>query len=487
LSRPFNEARYKTLLDGLEVTEIKLSEALKDNQYGRIDSDYFRKEFIQFFSMVKNWKPLGEFVQDGYRVVYETTEIINAELAKQNDAPMFLQASDLQTPFVNKENIFYVDEADWIRYPKGRIKPGELLIEVKGKAEKVSIVPDDFPTKVLVSGSLYKLTPKAINKYYLVAYLISKYGQGFKDRAKTNLLISFISKDDMYKIPVPVFSDGFQSSIEKLFKKAYKAREQSKRLYAQAEATLLDELGLKNWSPPKESAAVKSFSESFGKSGRLDAEFYQPKYDALLRSINKSGYPVEKLGSLVEPIKNGFDSREYTEEGTPYIRVGDVRGGRIDFESAVKIPVEMSEIGKDVALKLGDVLFTRKGTFGNAAVAREDSLNAVISSEIMLLRLLPEKLKAILPDYLALYLNSDLGYLQVERRVHGVAYYSISQPDLATVEIAIPPMPVQVRIAKGIQNSLSALQESKRLLEVSKRAVESAIEKGEKSGMRMLE
>ena len=40
---PFDEAKYKALLDGLEAVELKLSEVLEDNETLRIDSEYFKK------------------------------------------------------------------------------------------------------------------------------------------------------------------------------------------------------------------------------------------------------------------------------------------------------------------------------------------------------------------------------------------------------------------------------------------------------------
>ncbi|MFM6401753.1 MAG: hypothetical protein ACKPFF_34175, partial [Planktothrix sp.] len=109
---------------------------------------------------------------------------------------------------------------------------------------------------------------------------------------------------------------------------------------------------------------------------------------------------------MIEPIQNGFDYREYTEEGTPYIRVGDVKNGLINLESAVKIPISMADVNKPVGLQLGDILFTRKGSFGNSAVVTEQEINGIISSEIMLIRLAPIYKEAILPEYVSLFLNS---------------------------------------------------------------------------------
>ncbi len=89
----------------------------------------------------------------------------------------------------------------------------------------------------------------------------------------------------------------------------------------------------------------------------------------------------------------------------------------------------MADVNKPVGLELGDILFTRKGSFGNSDVMTEVEVNMIISSEIMLVRLNLTAKTIILPEYVSLFLNSRFGYLQVERRVCGVAYYSISQPD----------------------------------------------------------
>lgn len=466
---------------------MKLSEVRKDNDFFRIDSDYFKKELLTVLTGNLMLEPLGGFVKDGYRVVYENTKVVEPEIAKEKNLPIFLQATDIQTPFINRELFSYVDESDWINYPKGRVQRGEILIEVKGKAEKAAFVPDDFPEKTLISGSLYKLTVnQKINKLYLLIYLISKYGQAFKERAKTNLLISFISKYDLYKIPVPVFSSEFQKQIETVVKEAHGKLEQSKRLYAEAESLLLDELGLRDWQPTEENTAVKSFKESFLASGRLDAEYYQPKYDQLENAIEDCKYEKHVLGSLIEPIKNGAEFRDFVEEGIPYIRVGDVKGGRINLQNAKKISPPDASYTKDVKLQIGDILFTRKGSFGNSAIVGEKELGAIISSEIMLLRLRTQFKEEVLPQYLSLFLNSKFGFLQVERRVHGVAFYSISQPDLAAVQVIIPPIEIQTNIVGKISESMTTERESKRLLETAKRGVEMAIERNERAALELI-
>ncbi len=88
---------------------------------------------------------------------------------------------------------------------------------------------------------------------------------------------------------IPIFSNSFQTQIEKLVKLAYQKLEQSKTLYKETENLLLKELDLLDFKPTTQNIAIKSFSESFGKSGRLDAEYYQPKYDEVEEKIKVIG------------------------------------------------------------------------------------------------------------------------------------------------------------------------------------------------------
>ena len=70
---------------------------------------------------------------------------------------------------------------------KGRVIPGEVLIEVKGLAEKVALVPQDIPLNTLVTGTCYKMrTHDPLDARLLIAFLVSRQGQALKNRLKSN-------------------------------------------------------------------------------------------------------------------------------------------------------------------------------------------------------------------------------------------------------------------------------------------------------------
>jgi type I restriction enzyme S subunit len=102
-------------------------------------------------------------------------------------------------------------------------------------------------------------------------------------------------------------------------------------------------------------------------------------------------------------------------------------------------------------------------------------MNFISSSGILHLA---EKDNAVLPDYLTLVLNSKIVRLQAERSAGGLIIQHWKQSEIENVSIPILPMSSQQKIAAKVRESFALRAESKRLLDLAKRAVEVAIERG---------
>lgn len=426
-------------------------------------------------------------MKEGYRVVYENTKIIGEKEAKDRNFPFFLQATDLDTPFIKTNNLYYVHQDEWERYEKGRIKPGEILIEVKGKIDKVAIVPDDFPSKTLVTGSLFKLTVnKNISKHLLLSYLISKYGVAFKDRFKTNLLISYVSKPDLYRIPVPHFSVIFNDEIDNIFKQIFHSKRQSNLIYEKAEIILLKEISLNSYKPNQEGINIKKFSDSFGFTGRLDAEYYQPKYDEILEKIKSKPYDnLDNIVTIRKSIEPG--SKNYSDEGLAFMRVADFsKLGLTEPQKylASEFVKENKKKIEKLKPKKGTVLFSKDGSVGTAYHLRED-FEGVTSGAILHLNV-KDKTK-VLPEYLTLVLNSQVVQMQAERDAGGSIILHWRVSEIENVLVPIIDYTKQQEIAALVEESFALKKQSEHLLEVAKKAVEIAIEEGEESGLKFIE
>lgn len=448
----------------------------------RFDAEYWRPVHVENERLIER---AGN--KYGVETVSRLSENITGSAFYPSIAEYYSHTEGM--PFIRVANLkgFFVDDTELIRLPPdlvegmsqiATITEGDIVVAKGGTIGGICLLqPGIEECAVSRDVIAIRTNTSKINPAYLVAFLKSRFGQLQIDRYKSQQVQAHLTFPAIGGVKVVVPPQDEQQKVADLIWNARSRSYQSKSLYAQAEALLLHELGLEALDLSHQTTFTATFAEVM-EARRLDAEYFQPKYRRVLQGIANSPYPSKALGELIEPIRNGFDYRQFTDNGTPYIRVGDIQNGRINLQGAAKVNMSVDQVRKNIQLKPGDVLFTRKGSFGNAAVVNEDCVQAIISSEIMLLRPRNQLDYLLLSDYLSLFLNSNLGYQQIERNVHGVAFYSISQPDLARVRVVILPPEKQQTLVDTLRQSSRSEQEATQLLEQAKQRVEELILEG---------
>ena len=349
--------------------------------------------------------------------------------------------------------------------------------------KKVAIVPDDFPDRVLVSGTLYKFSVnEKVNKYFLAIYLSCYYGQRLKNRLVSNIATPFISKSELYTIPVPSLDLRTQRKIEDVYLLAFNRQRTSLDIYAEARTLLLSELGLSSWKPKHRLAFVKTFAKT-QRAKRLDADYFQPKYNAMLRLIK--GYPggwdtLENVASIEKCVEVGSD--EYLADGIPFIRVSnispfEITEGKYISEALYKTLIKHQH-------EQGEILLSKDATPGIAYHLRDKPPRMVPSGGILRLK---SKTDEIENDYLTLVLNSIPTREQVNRDVGGSLILHWRPDQVRATIIPTLPREKQTQIRNKIAASFELRKQSKYLLDCAKRAVEIAIEHDEKAGIDYLE
>lgn len=216
--------------------------------------------------------------------------------------------------------------------------------------------------------------------------------------------------------------------------------------------------------------SVKNYSESFGDSGRLDAEYYQPKYDEILGKVKR--FENDNLGNLVDIFKSIEPGSEaYQDEGIPFVRVSNLNKFEISNPEIKLDPEKFRHIKKP---KKDDILLTKDGSVGTAYKCQKDE-KFITSGAILHLTL--KDTKEVLPDYLALVLNSKVVQLQAERDAGGSIIQHWKPSEIQAVQIPLLPPETQNLISEKIQTSFRLRAESQELLERTKREVEEEIEK----------
>lgn len=233
---------------------------------------------------------------------------------------------------------------------------------------------------------------------------------------------------------------------------------------------LLEELGLVDNTKNLQRAVVteKRFSRSFLASGRLDAEYYQPKYDYLERRL--SALPTRRLNELVK-IQKSIEpgSNAYKEQGVPFVRVSDLSKFGIETPS---VCLDRATYATASRPQKDTILLSKDGSVGIAYKVENDT-DVITSGAILHLSV---KTKDVLPDYLTLVLNSPIIRMQAERDAGGSIIQHWKPSEIEKVVIPILPLDIQKEISNKVQVSFKLREEARLLLEKAKQHVEEAIE-----------
>ena len=80
-----------------------------------------------------------------------------------------------------------------------------------------------------------------------------------------------------------------------------------------------------------------------------------------------------ELGEVAELYDSLHQTPQYSIEGYPMIRVTDIRRGYVDTTNAVRVNEKTYlEFSRKYKPKVGDILFSRVGSYGNSAYVCQD-------------------------------------------------------------------------------------------------------------------
>ena len=252
--------------------------------------------------------------------------------------------------------------------------------------------------------------------------------------------------------------------------------------FRETQTILLSELGLADWRPEHQPTFVKNYSE-VKQAERIDADFFQPKYDEVINAIKGYSNGWDTLGNLAPATKCiEVGGAEYLEEGIPFVRVSNLSPFEITEEKYISEKL-YSKIEQHQPEK-GEILFTKDATPGIAHYLREKPGKMIPSGGILRLKNKSDKINN---EYLMLALNSVLTKEQVNRDVGGSVILHWRPEQVEETIIPILPEEIQSEIQKKITESFDLRKQSKHLLECAKRAVEIAIEQDEQTATEWLE
>lgn len=470
------------MLEGLEAVEIPLSTCKNIIDF-RIDANTYKKEYLESDRLLMKIKTRS--IEDISVSVQNFGAYSLCNFIKfQNEGIPFLMTKNVRGNYIDWNIEKFVDQTSHDMLWKSHCHRGQVLVTMAGEyLGRVAVYNSD--DEASSNQAIAKVSLKNGQSPYTVStFLNSKFGQHQIQRFKTITGQPNINMGLIESLRVPVFSEQLCQSIETLMHRVDEVKGSAFSIYEKAETLLFDTLGMADFSPSTEGINIKSFKESFAATNRLDAEYYQPKFEQMVNKITAQLHArLVDLVSIQKSIEPGSDAYSDDDTGLPFLRVADYsKYGLTEPQKLLNTAFVAENHDNLDALKpkKNTILFSKDGSVGEAYCLRKDA-NFITSSAV--LHLTVHDPDVVLPDYLTLALNSKLVKMQAERDAGGSIILHWRVGEIENVVVPLVDMPTQTKITALVQQSFTLKAESERLLDVAKHAVEIAIEQDEQAAL----
>ncbi len=447
-------------MEGLEIQEFNLASILKHENI-RLEAEFYTSQtelFSEYF--------LGKDIIKS--CTYNSIYGMNAE-GKGYPA---IRMNEFDGLFIGKPTQFahnFLLED----FKKHQLKENDILIcRTNGNPNlvgKSALVMIDEP--YVYESHLFKIQAKQeiINSHTLATYLNCKYGKQEIFRYSMQGNQSNFSLAKFKEMKIPKFSSELQKDIKILISSSFEKLQKSKEAYQAAQDLLLDHLGLKDFNPPAQAVNIKSFADSFGTSGRLDAEFYQEKYEGYLKKIQAYPYgcePIRTACKLKDANYTPKDNQTYRYIELSNIgNLGEITGASLDLGCNLPSRARRKVSKNDV------IVSSIEGSLASCAIVSEQYHQALCSTGFYVVS--SEKINS---ETLLILFKSEPIQQLLKQGCSGTILTAINKDEFLNIPLPLVDANIQTQIADLIRQSDRLRQESQALLEEAKRKVEQAIE-----------
>lgn len=460
-------------MEGLEATEVRLSQI---NSSFRCESEFFQKKYnylSNLFNKIKNISILGELLLEDVKTGH--TPSMKNELY-YGESIAFIKTDNVREFSIKPPFTHYLSLLGDAEISSTHLKENDIVTTIIGATYDVIgrsslIRKEDLPSNINQNIALIRPNPAKILPHYLCVYLNSKYGRGWLEYFSRQTGQVNLNCREVELLPVPLFTKEFQTSVSNIIHQAYDKKYTAQTLYTSAENYLLKCLGMQNFVANPDTYNIKTLKESFLESGRIDAEYYLPKYDDYFRAVSTYAGGAIPLCEVCT-IKDSNYTPE-TKQVYRYIELANIgKSGDITgclCEKGEDLPTRARRL-----VRTGDVIVSSiEGSLGSCALVTEDYDYALCSTGFYVVRSSQINSETLL----TLFKSEPIQQL-LKKGCSGTILTGIGKQEFEQIPIPLIRPEVQAEIAQHIQRSFALRKEASQLLEEAKLSVERAIEMG---------
>ncbi len=435
----------------------------------RFDAGFFQPDYLKIQHRLEE---IGSHKLIDFQVKIRHPKEIKRNYV--NEGVLLLRGQNVRPLSIDlTSNPVYISEEDAERLKENTIRYKNILIMRSGANVGQCAIYLENSDAISMSDTLI-IQSGNLNPFFLTIFLNTKYGTKLIERGKYGSAQPHIAPPFLYQIPVPVW-DNLPSLIGKTYLQAKNFKELSKVRYTEAQDLLLSELGLADWQPKHQLTFVKNFSDTES-AGRIDADYFQPKYDDIINAIRSYTGGWDTLKNKVHSKDSNF--KPVLETEYKYIELANIG-------SSGEITNCMVEQGEDLPTRArrkvvaGDVIVSSiEGSLESIALITEEYDNALCSTGFHVVQSV-----VLNSEVLLVLLKSIVGQLQLKKGCSGSILTAINKEEFSKIVVPKIREKKQIEIQEKVLESFSLRKRAKDLLEHTKRAVEIAIEQDEQAAI----
>jgi type I restriction enzyme S subunit len=292
--------------------------------------------------------------------------------------------------------------------------------------------------EAILNQRVCKISPKPDKlDIDFLTYLLPGYLRAIHE-VTSSMTVAHLSSRDVAQIPIPIPPLNVQRHLAELLGAA-ELKQQS----------AISHLG----AARKAVLRFRNVVFAAGCSGRLTADWRTDDAESIAELPN--GWKRITLGEIALTVTKGTTPTSYghsfTDSGIGFIKVENLRDGRIDRESIRSFIAEATHQAQARSiLQEGDILFSIAGTIGRTAIVHRDDLPANTNQALAIIR---GTSRVVIPEYLVIALQGALRAVAADA-ARGSGMENISLGDVKGFELAVPPQDEQREIVGRVNHIL---------------------------------
>jgi restriction endonuclease S subunit len=442
----------------------------------RIDPHFYRPEFRK----LKN--KLGKLKNQKLGLIIEfSNETWNQKDLFDSEFP-YIEISEIDIETGEIRNISYYEKSKAPSRAKMIVRENDIIVSTtRPHRGAISLIDKEKNGFIASTGFaiLRKIKPDNVKREYFLFLLRTQLSLKQMLQRSSGGNYPAITSEELKNIIIPIPSLETQDKIIELMRKAY---QKQKEREAKAQQFLdsinnyvLDELGIK--LPELKDKMVYIVNSEEVQNKRADAYYYQPKFEEVEKAIKKGKFEVKELKEVIDFIPGyAFSSNDYVyNEGIKLLTIRNIKENFIDLSDTTLLPNDFFEKYDKFQIKNEDIVIAMTGaTIGKSFIFNFDD-KVLLNQRVGIIRA-KEKLNKY---FLLSFIKTPLFKQKILRQSCGGAQPNISEYEITSIKIPLPPLSIQNKIAeevkKRMQKAEQLQKEAKEKLGKAKKEVEQII------------